>query len=58
VSRSTRLTPDAKNGGWGDVCEVRWGILVQRAAPAAAGGVAVRREVSERVRKGYGGELG
>jgi hypothetical protein len=34
------------------------GFRVKRAAVAAAGGVAVRREVSERVRKGYGGELG
>ena len=34
------------------------GFLVQRAAVAAAGGLAVRRKVSESVRKGYGGEFG
>ena len=34
------------------------GFPVQRAAVAAAGGVSVMREVSESLRKGYGGEFG
>ena len=40
---------------FGDVLEV---FPMQWAAVAAAGGVAVRRDVNESARKGYGGEFG